>query len=371
MEKITRNQIQAQIVQSIPSPPHGLALLSPRVGKTKIGIDIIKREKPKSILWVTPSTKLRDKDIPEEFIKWRAKTYLKKTNVVCYASLSKVQGNYDLVVLDEYQDVSENNTTPFFNGTITYKSILGLSGTHPKHKEKQNILDKFNLKVVKKMTIDEAVESKLIAPYEITVIETNLDSKEKYIKAGSKKKPFLNTEFNQYKYLTRLINIKLFNRETVPTFFYLNRMRFIYNLKSKTKFAKDFIDKLEGRTLIFAGSIEQSQKLCEYTFNSKTSEEALETFMNEKINRLACVNSGGVGFTFRNVQNFVIVQVNSNKKGDATQKIARSLVLQENYKANIYIIVVRDTVDEKWKDLVLKDFDINKVKHVSYRNYIE
>ena len=42
-------------------------------------IDIIKREKPKKILWITPNENLRDVEIPNEFITWKAKTYLNKT----------------------------------------------------------------------------------------------------------------------------------------------------------------------------------------------------------------------------------------------------------------------------------------------------
>ena len=123
MEEISRDEIQASIVNSIPNPPHGLLLLSPRVGKTKIGIDIIKKIKPKSILWVTPSVKLRDVDIPKEFIEWKAKTYLKKTMITCYASLSKIEGEVDLVILDEYQYVSENNTWKILNGDLKYKLL--------------------------------------------------------------------------------------------------------------------------------------------------------------------------------------------------------------------------------------------------------
>src|SRR5690606_15379569 len=138
-------------------------------------------------------------------------------------------GKYDKIILDEYQDLTENNADPLFTGKIRYKSILGLSGTHPKHKEKLELFKKLNLSILSSMTIDEAVSKKLIAPYNIIVIECRLDSTNKRVKAGSKAKPFLNTEQKHYNYLTRIINAKLFSGQTVPQFFYLNRMRFIYN----------------------------------------------------------------------------------------------------------------------------------------------
>ena len=92
-------------------------------------------------------------------------------------------------------------------------------------------------------------------------------------------------------------------------------------------------------------------------------------FLDGKINKLACVNSGGIGSTYRGVNNFVIVQINSNGKGDSTQKIARSLVLQEGYVANIYILVAKGTSDEVWKNKVLEDFDTSNVEHLNSKDY--
>ena len=47
----------------------------------------------------------------------------------------------------------------------------------------------------------------------------------------------------------------------------------------------------------------------------------------------------------------------------------RSLVLQEGYVATIYILVVRNTVDEDWLKKVLQDFDTKNVEYISSKNY--
>ena len=47
----------------------------------------------------------------------------------------------------------------------------------------------------------------------------------------------------------------------------------------------------------------------------------------------------------------------------------RSLVLQEGYVATIYILVVRNTVDEDWLKKVLQYFDIKNVEYISSKNY--
>lgn len=331
-----RSRIQKEIVDKLNNPVHGLLLLSPRIGKTKISIDIIKKEKSKKILWVTPNTKLRDEDIPTEFKKWKAINCLKKTDIICYASLADHKGKYDKVILDEYQDITPANAEPLFNGNIKYKSIVGLSGTHPKHKEKQELYDRLDLKILTDMSIDEAVENGLIAPYKIKVIECRLNSRDRNIQAGNVKKQFMQTEEARYGYLTRLINTKLFSGQSVPKFFFLNRMRFIYKLKSKNDFAKSFVSKLKGRTLVFTGGIEQAENICKNTYHSKRDDKDLQAFLEGKIDKLACVNAGGVGFTYRDVDNFVIVQVNSDSKGDATQKIAKWIWLNQLNCGNIF-----------------------------------
>ena len=366
---MSRDLVQQEILDNISNPAHGLLQLSPRIGKTKLGIEIIKREKPKKVLWITPNTKLRDEDIPAEFKQWKALSYLKKTDIICYASLANHTGNYDKIILDEVQDLTISNCTPLLNGKIKYKTIVGMTGTLPKHKDKLDLYNKLELKSLAEMSIDEAVENNLIAPYKIKIIEIDLDARDKYIVGGSKAKPFMQTEKARYEYLTKLINIKLFSGQPVPKFFYLNRMRFLYNLKSKHEFAKKLISKLEGRTLIFTGSIAQAESLCKHTYHSKTDDILLKKFLEGKIDKLACVNAGGVGYTYRGVNNFVITQINSNSKGDSTQKIARSLVLQDDYIAYIYILVVKNTVDEDWLKKVLQDFDTKNVEYISSKNY--
>ena len=64
-------QIQKEIVDTVPCNPVGRLLLSPRTGKTPVVLSLIKRDKPKNILWVTPSAELAETIIPSEFVKFK------------------------------------------------------------------------------------------------------------------------------------------------------------------------------------------------------------------------------------------------------------------------------------------------------------
>ena len=78
-----------------------------------------------------------------------------------------------------------------------------------------------------------------------------------------------------------------------------------------------------------------------------------------------CVQAGGIGFTYEKLDNLIIIQANSDKKGDTTQKLARSLLHQGNkYKGNIWFICLTDTKDKVWLEEALQHFEKNKIKVV-------
>ena len=353
-----REKIIKQILSKAKYNDIGTYLIAPRVGKTRILIEIIKKFKYKKILWVTPNTKLRDEDIPNEFIKWKAKTYLSKTNIVCYSSLKKQSGEYDLIVLDEVQCLSLLQANRLLSKRLTFKSLIGLTGTLPKHKIKLDIMSYLGLdEILKEISINEAIDNNIVADYKVMTIGIPIDSINKNILSGNKTKSFYQTEYQKYKYLSNVCE------NTMSTASFLRRMRFIYNLPSKLNYAKAILPKLKGRTLIFCSNIQQSNQLGVPTFNSKTNKDNLNKFLNEEIDTLALVNSGGVGYTFQNIDNVLVIQADSNKNALSLQKICRSLIYRPNYTAKIYILYSKDTVDKKWVFSLLEDLNSNKVKH--------
>ena len=358
---MTKTEIQDKIVNHLPLKPYGLLKQAPRVGKGRILCNTIKRNEPKSVLWVTLSTKLRDEDIPKEIKTWIGEDYLSKIKIICYPSLSNLEGEYEMIILDEYQEITSLNTQNLLNGKIKFDYIVGASGSHPKHYEKKLILGSLGLtKTLDEISIDEAVDLKLIAPYTITTVPVDLDNSKRNILAGSSKKPFYQTEKANYEYLTKVINKK--DEEGEDSFYLrIKRRNLILNSETKIEMARNLLNNLEGRTIIFSGNTEISEKLSPYTYNYKTDDTNLKKFINKEINQLSLVNSGGVGFTYENVDNLIIVQTDSNKKGNITQKIARSLLYQKDFHANIYIIYIKGTVDEEWKNKALSEFNANKI----------
>lgn len=350
--------LQKDILDTLPEQPHGRLLLSPRSGKTKIVIDIIKRDGPNSILWITPSSKLAEEDIPSEFDKWHGKKYKRRLTTCTWMSLKNMKGIYDLIVMDEDQHITPDNIARLKDKSLVARTIISMTGTPSTDKVKNELYDYLNLETLYELDVNEAVDIGLIANYTINVVYANMSSA-KTMKAGSKAKPFLTTEVANYQYLTKMVNTA--NSKT-KWFKIMNRMRAIKNSPGKLATAQQILRILVGRKLIFAGTIEQSQKLSQFTYNNKTDDTHLNQFKEGKINSLALVNSGGTGHTYKVIDHLILVQADSDSNGLTSQKITRTLLDQPNYKANIWIVCLKGTQDEKWVEKTLTRFDEEKIE---------
>ncbi len=369
MTKKDRELLIKEILLEVPNNPKGRLLLSPRFGKTKLAIEIIKREKPKSILWVTPEVNLFN-DVKKEFAKWSAKRYIDKISFTTWVSLPMCKGDFDIVVFDEEQFATENNLKSIFEGKVTYKSIISLTGTPTKHYTKLALYEQLGLEVYYKMDIEKAINLGILANYTIKVINVPLGTEKNFL-AGGKNKKFYTTEKKNYEYIDQRTRQAIELRTANLKFEILNRLSCIKNSPSKYKVAEFLIQNLKGRKLFFCASIEQANKLCKYRFHSKTDEKDLKAFKEGEIDTIALVNAGGVGHTYKKVDNFVITQIDSDKNGLSTQKLCRSLLNQEDYEAQIWILNLKETQDSLWLQNFLSNFDNSKVEFMTFEKLKE
>lgn len=372
-----KSRLQKEVLDTINEHNgKGIIAIATGGGKTKIAIDyckqIVKENPNAKILVVVPTRVLRDNEWESEFVKWKATTILRKNvRKECYISINKIENEeFDLVILDEVQNITVNNSKFFQSNKVD--KIIGLTATPPKEKEKKEILQSLNLNVIHYTGLDEAVEIGLVAPYELTLISTNLNRTKAYVLAGGKNRKWYTTENRQYEYLDYDIQKAKYRgvSNAIMKMKYLNRMRFIYNLKSKEAVAKYVLDNIipkDERTLIFAGSIKTAEALCSYTYHSKTDSTDLDKFRNGEINRLSAVNALNEGVNISNVDNAFIVQINS-KERHLIQKIGRILRTNGDHRGKIYLLYVEGTVDEKWMHEATKELDKTDVRYIKIRN---
>lgn len=385
-----RQRVQQEAVNAvIDNGGKGLVAMATGSGKSKVAIDLAKYYslqgdssyqdatitpellvKNKVIVnhsLIVPTEKLRDENWHEEYKKWNANEVYNITQRLCYASASKINGQeFDLVILDECHNITELSATFFDNNEV--ENIIALTATVPTDQEKLALLEKIGLKVVYHLSLDNAVKLGFVAPYKITVVYTELANGVKDIVSGSKAKPFLQNEAQKYAYLDIKWNTEKtqYGRATMPTT--LNRMRFIYNLKSKTEAIRMIKNNLirEGeRTLIFCGSIEQTKAISHHQFHSKTTDYSYNAFKTKEINELACVNAANEGHNFEDVDNMIIGQVQSGEK-TLIQRLGRGIRFRIGHEAHLWMVVCKGTQDEVWVKSAMRNLDENRIEYIDY-----
>lgn len=357
----------------------GLICMATGTGKSKTAIDaiisLVKYKPEASILVVVPTTKLRDKTWRDEFKEWNVEAiWDKNVEKVCYKSLDKKSGcEYDLVIMDEVHNLTERSSGFLMFNTI--HALMALTATPPENKFKQMLFEKYRLQMVYEITLDEAVDLGVVAPYEITIIQTELDAIRRNVMAGRKDNRFWTTEAKNYEYYAKIENSEdPIDQAKVNKFFYINRMRFIYNLNSKLEAAKvllrDFIS-TDLRTLIFCGSTNHADFLADSVYHSKRKkgDTGYDDFTTGKTNRMSCVEALNEGDNIPNVDIAFIVQLNSSRL-DLIQRIGRILRFRPGHTGKIIILCVKDTVDSTWTRLAISGLDESKIKWIQYEDLL-
>lgn len=373
MEKLydNKNKFQRETVELFKSANYNGGLgVATRVGKTKIIIDTIeewikeKKQEEYNILWVVPTTILRDTQIKEEFQKWDKEWIYESVKTTCYASLKNEVGNaYDIVILDESHHITEKKYE--YVVQIDYDHLMAITATEPEDLDKQILLNKL-APTIRTLSVDEAVDNKIISPYEFYIVNVPLDNKHKYIEAGSKKNRFFTTEFSNYNYLEKNFRQKwLYKKLSYDAdsktkkqaeFLFTDAMRkradFIYNAKSKLIATKIFLNLIEKdkNVLVLTQRIDVADELCENAYHSKNpkkSEKDYNMFLNGEVNQLAACTGLDEGVTLPDLDYVVIHQAVSKKK-PMIQRMGRALGLKKGHVGRIVAFCLQGTQDEKW-----------------------
>lgn len=406
-DKKTRDQIQSEAIMSnIDNDFASTLVMCTGAGKSKCAIDLatlcVSNKNDSRILLVVPTQKLRDKNWKDEFEKWNhLKIFEENLVKTCYASLLKYKDEeFDMIIFDEVHHVTERHIE-FFESCLT-RRVLGLTATMPDDPLKLSIIDAV-MPVSYEYTFEEGIYDGIISEFEMNVIYVDLDDKFKYIEAGSKKRRFYQTELEKNDYLnTRIealkeeglavrkklndyIDEKGFYHEDEVVLKYkkeidklaarretliFNRLHFIKQLKSKTIAAQELFNHIyqEGkRYVLFCGSIPQANELCENRFHSQVDGTDYDRFVNEEINVLSVVDALNEGHNIPNLDEMIAVQL-SSKELALIQRIGRFVRFRENYVAQIYILVARNTVDERWFKSATESFSTIKTR---YYNSVE
>ena len=339
----------------------GLAI-SMGVGKTLIGLRYVDYLQDKNmgklrVLVVAPKLSIFD--------SWRSDAQrfnidISNIEFTTYLSLYKHDcQKYDIVVLDECHSLLDSHLN--FLGCYTGR-ILGLTGTPPRHanSEKGRMVNTF-CPVMFKYITDDAVEHNILNDYRIIVHKMPL-SKENTIRVKLKDREFFTSEFKNYNYWTqRIMDANTKKQEQIAS---IMRMKALMDFKTKEHYTKSLMEDIEDKCIVFCNTQDQADRICKHSYHSKNteSEENLDMFKNDKIDKLSCVLQLNEGINIPNLRAGIIMHSYGNER-KASQRIGRLLRLNPTETAIVHILCYRDSVDERWVAEALRDLDQTKIKY--------
>lgn len=124
--------------------------------------------------------------------------------------------------------------------------------------------------------------------------------------------------------------------------------KFLYKLKSKVNVVKKILSFIDTPTILFSVEKELLWELTENVVDDKKDAVRLVTqFNNGEIDVIATSKALQQGVTLKGLQNIILVTFQSSS-GQLIQTIGRVIRRVEGKVGRVYIIVAKDTYEEKW-----------------------
>lgn len=124
--------------------------------------------------------------------------------------------------------------------------------------------------------------------------------------------------------------------------------KFLYKLKSKVNVVKQLLNLIDTPTILFSVEKELLWELTENVVDDKKDAVRLVTQFNAgEIDVIATSKALQQGVTLKGLQNIILVTFQSSS-GQLIQTIGRVIRRVEGKVGRVYIIVAKDTYEEKW-----------------------
>ena len=369
LNKITKDDIQQEVLKVAISTKRMTAALSMGVGKTYLGLQYINHfynQHPIKVLIVIPKLSMIQtwKDEAEKF---NMDGLLQCITFTTYLSLHKQHYDYDIIILDEVHNLLYQHDT--YLAQCGQSRILGLTGTPPRHSSSEKgVMVNTYCPVKYTYVVNDAVDDKILNNYNIIVHMLKLDS-EKTIRVTTKTMTFMTSEVANYTYATKRIeeSSNMASKKMAS----IMRMKGMMEYKSKEEYAKKLLNQQTEKSIVFCNTQKQADDMCVNSYHSKNedSELNLDNFKKGIINKMSCVLQLNEGINISGLKCGIILHAYGNER-KTSQRLARLLRLNPNETSTVHILCYVNTVDEMWVQSALQDFDKTKIKYLNtYTNY--
>lgn len=364
--KTTKDEIQLIALDAVGNLNKSGVAVSMGVGKCLLGLKHMAKfyHDNARYLVVAPKKKIFA-SWTDDAIKFNHELIMEHVEFSTYLSLTKMDLDFDVVYLDECHSL-KNSHKEWLDAFIAQGGkILGLTGTYPVYKntEKGKMCNYFCPKVYEYST-DDAVDDDILNDYRIYIHQLYLDGAPT-IEVFNKKGPnWMTSEVKSYTYWDQRVYSA--NSPQSQHITRIQRMKALQSFPSKEKYAAKLLAKATKKTIIFANTQDQADRLCEHSVHSKNklSEANLELFKEGAIMKLSAVEQLSEGITVPHLETGIIMHAYGNNKR-AAQKIGRLLRLNPDETATIHVLCYVNSIDKEWVISALKHLDQSKISWIN------
>lgn len=350
------------------------------VGKTRIGLMTIKALLNKypqlRVLVVVPTTALKSQwqtQIDDWGFSFNAEVQVINTVI-------KHNWTCDLLILDEEHRYNSTDFSQIFN-KVKYRLILGLTATFERLDGKHFIMQKY-CPIIDQITFMEALANGWVADYKeyIVLIDVDdIDTYKNYNKEWIEHFEFFEYDFSlamsmvkpqvgwknklAYRDIICLDNDEQKKKEALKSinfhsvrFMQLLQLRksFINNHPKKIEIAQKIIEARQDKKIItfsnnikMAEAIENGQNVYSGKTSKKKSRVMIEDFNNQKTGTIHTIRKADEGLDIQGLSVAIILGTDSSET-KARQRRGRTVRKEGDKIAEVFYIVIKDTVEEKW-----------------------
>lgn len=340
-----------------------------RLDKTRTAVmaimKVLKAKPDAKVLIVVPTDVLQKQWMNDYVIKYNL---IKNCEVRIINSVIKMSWDVDLLVCDECHMFCSETFQEVFN-CVSYNMILCLTATLERLDGKEILIKTF-APVCDIVTIEDSQQNGWLSPYKEYVVLLDVDLTE-YNKWNQEFIGFFSQmgyDFNLgMRLVTNIIERRKYAKKLgldqkqfdAVCFGWMDRLRkrkkFVQSHPKKFEITRKILDaRKDKKCITFCSTIKDAEQLSikgEYVLHSKQSkksnEEALSAFDQATTGVLHSSKAVNQGVDVKGLSVEIIMNTDSSKI-TKTQKLGRALRVEPGKQAEIFTLIIKGTVEEKW-----------------------
>lgn len=380
VKKSTRDIRQEQCIKRwVQAKGHATCECATGFGKTRIGLKIIQKllnlAPEKRVLIVVPTTLLREQ-WNEQLDNWG---FSFNCEVQVINTVITRQWTCDLLIIDEIHRSGALELSKVFE-KVDYKLILGLTATFERLDGRHELINKY-CPICDTVPIAECLINGWVAPYKEYLVLINvddLDTYNTYNKEFTECYEYFNFDFglvmklvgkNGHIECNALRNERCPNgseeqRKQVFKTIKFKSQRFMQLMQSRKGFINNHLKKIElarkiiearpdSKIITFSNNVKMAEsigmngKVYTGKVSKKKGRTTIEEFNKESIGVLHTVRKADEGMDISGLSVGIVLGTDSGKT-KARQRLGRVIRQEEGKQAEMFYLVLDNTVEVKW-----------------------